>query len=220
MEPINKDNPIIATTDQLKNAAMLFSCDYSTAKEFGCEITWQAMNLVPEEWRDDCIIDSRVHMLKKGWLPAIPGWHLDDIPRDKQTGQPVVRRAKAKHMLVVIDTGSKAFTQYLKRETAKNWRTLIPCQVQDSHSKPLWGEVNSVINTLINRFPDEAHLHTDIVHSGIGYFFDERDYHRAMPAEHDGWRYFFRASIKSDRKVTNEIRRQTQIYMPHPEAGW
>jgi ribosomal protein L4 len=36
----------------------------------------------------------------------------------------------------------------------------------------------------------------------------------------NGWRLFIRASWNTDRKPTNEFRRQVQVYMENPMEGW
>ncbi|KQV29025.1 hypothetical protein ASE23_11930 [Rhizobium sp. Root73] len=51
--------------------------------------------------------------------------------------------------------------------------------------------------------------------------FSPRDYHRAIPATGDGWRFFFRASVNTLTKgPLNEIRQQVQAYLPSQDLGW
>lgn len=62
--------------EEIKNEPMLFSCNYDGYKKYGGPITQAFVEaLKPEAYHaKDLIIDSRVHMLKSGWYPAIPGY--------------------------------------------------------------------------------------------------------------------------------------------------
>jgi hypothetical protein len=59
--------------------------------------------------------------------------------------------------------------------------------------------------------------------------FDDRTWHRGAKAVAGGWRFFIRASryyapdgsvIARGNPRTNEIRRQVQVYLEDPNAGW
>jgi hypothetical protein len=53
-------------------------------------------------------------------------------------------------------------------------------------------------------------------------YFDCDAFHTGVKANAAGWRWFGRASIETERtgKVTNEIRRQAQVYLEFPMEGW
>ena len=51
-------------------------------------------------------------------------------------------------------------------------------------------------------------------------FFDDRTWHQGTRAVKNGWRLFIRASWDTNRKPTNEFRRQVQVYMENPMEGW
>jgi hypothetical protein len=51
-------------------------------------------------------------------------------------------------------------------------------------------------------------------------FFDDRTWHQGTRAVKNGWRLFIRASWNTNRKATNEFRRQVQVYMENPMEGW
>ena len=73
----------------IKNEPMFFNSDLKFAYEKGGDITKSFIDNLPDDWKDNVVFDSRVHMLMPNWYPAIPGWHHDDIPRPTTTlGQP------------------------------------------------------------------------------------------------------------------------------------
>jgi hypothetical protein len=60
----------------IKNEPMFFNCDLNFAFENGGPITEAFIRTLPEDWQDcNPVLDSRVHMLMKGWFPCIPGFH-------------------------------------------------------------------------------------------------------------------------------------------------
>jgi hypothetical protein len=98
----------------VKNETMLFSADYDFARRNGDGLTNLFLDNIPEDWKQsDIIIDSRVHMLMKGWSPCIPGWHHDDVPRLREEthvrmkGQPNYENPEyySEHLLFLINAG-------------------------------------------------------------------------------------------------------------------
>ncbi len=61
----------------LKSEPMLFRATREFARFVGGPLTKAFLNAL--DW-EDCLIDSRVHMLMPGMYPCIPGWHHDDVP--------------------------------------------------------------------------------------------------------------------------------------------
>ena len=51
-------------------------------------------------------------------------------------------------------------------------------------------------------------------------FFDNNAFHTGIKAVKNGWRFFIRASINTNRKPLNELRRQVQVYLENPMEGW
>lgn len=182
-----------------------FGADYDYALEFGGDITREFLKALPESWYTDLILDSRCHMLMPGWYPAIPGWHLDDIPRDK-SGQPDLNdsRPPALHMAAIVDCGTGSLTEFCRPITE------LPRKV--AAGSRLWGVHDQLINH--ENPPREAVENLEVFPFTVG------NYHRATPARHSGWRFFIRASVQSTRQHQNVIRTQTQVYMPAIGAGW
>jgi hypothetical protein len=202
------------SVDALKNEPMLFSCDLWTAWRLGGPITRLFLGDLPQEWfGDDLVIDSRVHMLMKGWYPCIPGWHHDDVPRTAPDGQPNYMDPEylSEHLSCVIDLGTGSLTEYIRDQV------VVP--------RPNLGEVvyevwNHAINDNLEAYPDREYYKIQQVKSGEIVKFDYTTFHRGVPATGSGWRWFIRVSRKTGRKATNELRRQVQVYMSELEAGW
>lgn len=76
-------------TEIVKNEPMLFSCDLDATRELGGPITRAWLDaILTDASIGPYIIDTRVHMLMPGFWPCIPGWHHDDVPREREDGQP------------------------------------------------------------------------------------------------------------------------------------
>lgn len=208
---IGKYNPILpayvgAQTDLIKNEPMLFSCDIKYALANGGSLTRDFIEkfIDTDSLWEDCIIDSRVHMLMPNWYPCIPGWHHDDIARNTASGQPNYDNPpyEAWHRMMVF--GDTAMPEFITCETE------MP-KVEDG--KIIYKVWNDVIN---EKYPNDKMA----VESGDVYEFGPQDFHRGIPGDKHGWRFFIRATRNSERVVKNEIRRQVQVYLPEPEAGW
>jgi hypothetical protein len=194
---------------QIKNEPMLFNCDLKTASELGGPLTKAFLEALPNYWKwsDDMVIDSRVHMLKKGWFPCIPGFHHDDVPRERSDGQPnyIKPSYHSEHVLALIGdccptqfaTGLSTFPEVpLGEKYYKVWHPLVVEKIKKGELQ----SVNAPSNKLV--------------------YFDWQTWHQGVPAIKDGWRWFIRASRNTDRKPTNELRRQVQVYLDMPMEGW
>lgn len=59
--------------DDVKNEPMFFNCDLDFAYKNGGDITKSFIENLPMDWiNSNPVLDSRVHMLMKGWYPCIP----------------------------------------------------------------------------------------------------------------------------------------------------
>lgn len=203
---------------EIKNEPMLFNCNLSGANNHGGSITWEFIDLLPEEWKgSDLVIDSRVHMLMPGWYPCIPGWHHDDVPRTRSDGQPNYGpgQARSEHIMALVN-GAVCPTMFALGQTAFIEPALGSVVYNEWHQQVEWrlsrGDLQAVhapSNRLIR--------------------FNDRTWHRGTAAVANGWRFFIRASryfdaagrpIPRGNQRTNEIRRQVQVYMDNVNAGW
>jgi len=96
---INSNYTVVGEINQrqeveIKNEPQLFSASLAFADEQGGPITQEFLHKLKEvkpdffDHKEEIVLDSRVHMLKESWYPAIPGYHFDDIPRETWGGQP------------------------------------------------------------------------------------------------------------------------------------
>lgn len=198
------------TEYQIKNEPMLFGCDKDNAVGMGGPLTDAFVSLLPNDWRNapDLIIDSRVHMLMPGWFPAIPGYHHDDVPRSRKDGQPNYENPeyRSEHVMMLVNAhvcptefaiGELEFVLPVEGETIyKVWHNEVTQAVEHGALK-------------LEQVPDKT----------LAYF-DDRTWHQATPAIGSGWRWFIRASRNTHRKPANELRRQVQVYLENPMAGW
>lgn len=197
-----------ATQDEIKAEPMLFNCDGEHAMEMGGRLTRLFMSNLPNEWKNDSlIIDSRVHMLMPGWYPCIPGWHHDDVPREREDGQPeyFCPSYTAAHALCVW--GDASLTQFA---------------VGRSHfpNVPIGSVFYREWHPMVEQRIQDGVLHRYTLSERRIALFDWNTWHQGMPATKDGWRFFIRASRHTNRKATNERRQQTQIYMSAVLGGW
>jgi len=94
------------SVEEIKNEPMLFNCNREYAYKLGGTLTKTFIDALSQDfaYSKDLIIDSRVHMLMPQWFPCIPGFHLDDVPREREDGQPnhLNPSYKAKHCMALI----------------------------------------------------------------------------------------------------------------------
>ena len=197
------------TTEQIKNEPMLFSCDYESAYVMGDIITREFLSKLPEDWKNnDTIIDSRVHMLMKGWYPCIPGFHHDDVPREREDGQPEYFNPsyRSEHIMA-LHGGDICPTQFALGESEFECVDLGNIIYKEWH-KEVCDKVNSQELSII-KAPSNIMIH-----------FNDRTWHQGVKATDNGWRWFGRASRNTGRKPTNELRKQVQVYLENPMEGW
>lgn len=202
---------------QIKDEPMFFNSSLPFAMLNGGPITRAFIQSLPDGWTN-CVFDSRIHMLMPGWYPAIPGWHHDDVPRAPlppgthfmMGGQPDYDnpRYKAEHIMALVN-GEICPTQFIVGECKMS-------AVPEGLIYRKWSEeINGMLATGAN---------VDVVQceSGILYAFDWQAFHTGVKAVGNGWRWFGRVSRNTDRvgSITNEIRKQVQVYLEFPMDGW
>lgn len=193
----------------VKNETMFFNCDLQFAYEHGGPLTKAFIDGLPEDWKNcNPVLDSRVHMLMPGWLTCIGGFHHDDIPRNTPNGQPNYQSPDylSEHLMGLVNADISP--------------TLFAL---GEHELPLVTDdiVYKVWHPLVEQQMTEGILKPYEVSSGKYVQFDWQSMHMGVPVRKNGWRWFVRLSRCTDRqkKITNEIRKQTQVYLD-PKAGW
>jgi hypothetical protein len=157
------------------------------------------------------VIDTRVHMLKPGWLPAIGGWHCDAVPRGED-GQPDLAQLR--------DSDDRHFTLTIATDPLLS-RTAFASTPKDVFVRPepelgsVWSRVHG--DVAANLDPES------VVYAPHGKLVEFRrdTLHKATKADRDGWRFFARASYRPGVTSTqNKVRRQVQAYIESEGAGW
>lgn len=193
------------TVPMLKDEPMFFGADLDFAWKHGGDITRCFLETLGGVSRAT-IFDSRVHMLMRGWYPAIPGWHHDDVDRGPD-GQPVYPpTVRPQHVMGLIgDNVSKTLFA--------SGRASFPAPPAGHGVYEYWhDEVEAKIAS--------GELTIAEAPMGALTFFDWQSWHRGVKATSSGWRWFGRASWSTSRKPINEIRRQVQVYLSADTKGW
>lgn len=200
------------TQDEIKNEPMLFNCNYESALKLGGVITREALAILEgsHDYHNvlaSCVIDTRVHMLMEGWYPCIPGWHHDDVPRERGDGQPNYLNPsyKSEHLMLLVN-GNICPTTF----------AFGGCNLTIPNEGIIYEQWNNDVDVLI----ENGVLSKVPVETNKWYYFNYHSFHKGVPAVRNGWRYFIRISWNTKRKPTNEIRRQVQVYLDIVNKGW
>lgn len=205
---------------EIKSTFGLWNASYDDAVRYGGEVTraaLQVMNLKHD--RKNIIVDTKIHMLMKGWSPAIPGWHTDGAPRDQHKnpngqGMPDTlaqqddKRFNRYHILV---TGEGCLTQYINRPM------LVPIPREPSY------EVYSMMSEYVQKRVQEDPSIVSSLESCTAYEFDWFDIHTGIIATKKEWRYLIRVCesdyYEPQTDLREVIRMQSQVYSP-ANFGW
>ena len=213
-----------ADVETVKNEEMFFNCDLDFARLHGGPITHAFIDALPEDWKQgDVVFDSRVHMLMPGDSPAIPGYHHDDIYRRpnplgqqfNEAGQPIAPQPdyddlkyKSEHIMGLVNA-HVAPTIFAKGKCT------MPAVPEGDNIYRLW---HDKVEELIESGEMETFEAPDRQLIGFSW----QDFHTGQPANQFGWRWFGRVSRNTDRvdNITNEIRRNANVYKAYPTQGW
>lgn len=195
---------VLPITADLKNEVMFYQSSTSFVRENGGPVAQQFLDRMPPRF-EDAVLDIRVHRLQSGYYPAIPGYHLDWIPRiDK--GRPTERPDMSnipEYEHIVLIVAETSLTEFVAES--------VSFPDIDSSLNP-FGHANQSIKV--------SGVRTEHVESGSMVLFTSRDWHRPSPALGSEWRLLIRASRASHARIKNEIRTQAQVYIPTLEASW
>lgn len=203
------------TSSEVKNTFGLWNASFDDAMRYGGELTREALRAMNiRHDRKNIVVDTKVHMLMKGMMPAIPGWHVDGAPRDNNknpngTGKPDTfaqendPRHNRYHLLV---TGHGCLTRFINRPM------MVPIPSEPSY------DVYSMMSTFVQRAALEDTSISSPVETCQVTEFDWWDMHTGVIAANNEWRFLIRV-CESDyyepRKDLREvIRLQSQVYAP------
>ncbi len=197
-------NQIAAATTDFRYDPMFFHADYEFVMsnvEAGSE-TQRLAEALFAVTDGKGVLDTRVHMLKPGWCPAIGGWHCDEVFRSGgQDSQPELGMPRRGDMA----TGYFGICPTLFDNEERDLDILdVPT--------PIWGRVSAAMER--TRGSPTILMPGQIAH------FDSGDLHTASQSSGAGWRVWGRviAGIP-EMPAFNEIRRQVQAYVDL-SAGW
>jgi len=213
--PCLPSGPDSYPTEDYANEPMLFSADWDFALKNGGPMTRYAMAAVEKHWRISNeaaaapdlhgIIDTRVHMLMPGMLPAIGGWHCDAVPRPggEYGDQPNPRMIdnRVVHYSITVSQSDSSRTAFLT----------TPVKAHLPSGARVWTALHEAIQ-------EQPH-NSALAEHGFVVRFDLGTPHKATITTTAGWRFFFRYSLYSSTP-RNQIRRQVQVYIPHEGHGW
>lgn len=195
----------------VKEEPMFYNASMEFALEKGGPITRAFVGALPYEWLGpDAVLDSRVHMLMPGWYPCIPGFHHDDVARTRSDGQPDYAEMpyRSEHVMGLVN--------------GEVCPTVFALGRHELPEVPLGKVVYREWHPLVERQLAAGTLERWEAPSGRVIAFDWQSMHAGQRAVANGWRWFCRVSRKTDRtrRITNEVRRQVQVYMEAPNDGW
>lgn len=207
---IQEGEPLLdATQGMIKDEPMMHKASYEFAWNHAGVLTQRFLFALPDNWKNNkTVIDSRGHMLMEGWYPCIPGWHHDDIPRDRSDKQPDYAglRYKAEHCMAIW--GGNSLTEFAIG------RAVFP---EIELGKTVYEEYHRMVE---DEIVNGGQLRRVKVKPCVPTFFDWQTWHQGTPATGFGFRFFIRATRNTDRKPDNEIRRNANVYMPAIMGGW
>lgn len=198
----------------IKNSLGLFNASVEDAARFGGDLTRAALSVMPvTNSRKYVVVDVKVHMLIPGFLPAIPGWHTDGVPRP-QRDKPDIRlqegaRPSIYHLLV---TGSGCLTEFM--------RDPITLDVPDEPTPDLYKVIDQQVKARI-----VSGERTDVVAAPSCQVvsWDWWSLHQGVVATKHEWRYLIRVAetdtIHPLTDLRDVLKTQQQVYVPL-SFGW
>lgn len=201
------DSVMPPTQKDIINTKQLFQADIEFAWKHGGMFIRKFLDTLPNiAWGFEWIIDTKIHMLKPGWFPGIPGWHVDFAPNWEGIVDWTKVNLSEQHYCVITNDCSQ--TEFVAEPLELN--------------VPDLPKINSYLSRQVHAlYPDG--IKTFKATPGMVYRFGQLHLHRVTAATKSGWRLFARASCTKLRKPLNEIRTQaSQVYIlaQDEHSGW
>ena len=188
----------------VKNLKQLFMCDTNFAYEHGGPFVRAFLKEIPIT-KYPLVIDTKIHMLKRGWYPGIPGWHIDFAPG----WESLVEWDK-------VDPEERHFAAFSSNVSCTEY-IATPVLL---HTPRVY-RINGILSKQVEAIYENLGIIKPSAHQI--YEFGQMNLHRVTPATGSGWRLFVRASATKLRKPVNEIRTQaSQVYIlaKDEHSGW
>ncbi|MGB0973003.1 MAG: hypothetical protein ACPGVG_18915 [Mycobacterium sp.] len=227
-EPDFTNEWVEATQDEIRATPMLYRCDLNYSYRLGGRIVRafidRAARIIDPQDFQFASLDTRTHMLMPGFMPCIPGWHCDDFWRpdpkgragtfsDENAPEPDLHNVpRMRHLQATF--GYPAFPVFLPADIAAQLPR--PEHLDRRADETLYASYHQNIENFL------GHVGGDLRHAGNGQLisFGPRVFHRGTVARTSGWRLFCRLTLSNHHQPVNEIRTQTQVYLPDPYRGW
>lgn len=207
------------SNNEIKNEPMFFNCDLQFAYQNGGPITKSFIDNLPKIWHESKVVfDSRIHMLMPGWYPSIPGYHHDDVARPQipvgqhfiTAGQPNYndKKYQSKHILGLVNA-----------DVCPTHFAIGNCEMPEVYKgETIYKKWHPIVTNLV----ETNNLRLVIAKDRTLYKFDWETFHTGIKAVKNGWRWFGRISMDTDRvkTITNEIRMNANVYLEFPMEGW
>lgn len=153
--------------------------------------------------RKHIVVDTKTTMLMPGWLPAIPGWHTDGVPRpDKKPRLDLQEGDGPRYHLVTVGLDNP--TEFVSES--------LSIDLENYDNADLYAELTRKIEALQ---PETVSYHERWVS------WSWWNIHRATTATDRGWRLLIRVTESDDLppRSTGFLRAQSQVYVP-TTFGW
>ena len=205
--------------DEIKTTFGLWNASFDDAMKFGGDITREALRAMDlRHDRKNIIVDTKIHMLMPGFSPAIPGWHTDGVPRDKNKnpqGKDVPclldqENEERPHRYHILVTGTGCLTQYIAEP--------LELDLKD-RDYALYAEMSNKVQELVKA----KKVKTLEAPTCQVIEFDWWDIHTGIVATKHEWRYLIRVCetdyYEPQKDLRKIIRLQSQVYSP-ANFGW
>ena len=209
------------SAELVANTLGLVNASVEDAVRYGGDLTRAALSVLPiTNSRKYVVVDTKVHMLMPGFMPAIPGWHTDGVPRGPD-GDPLAKAAPdldAQSQLTMEGRG----TRFAMLVTGVGCRTEFVGTRLDLEPDDTW-KTPHLYAGLSEQVERLAPPITTAPECGA-VLFDWWDIHRGVAAKAHEWRFFIRVT-ESDlvapwSDLRRVIRTQQQVYVPSDRYGW
>lgn len=190
--------------ESVRQSGALLQADADFAKRYGGDFVRSVVEGVERRnLKYPLLVDSKVHMVKPGWYPGIPGWHVDFAPHWESVVEWKDVDPNERHFMAI--SSGVSCTEFLA----------------DTLSLPIprAPKANGYIARLVEALGESVQKVS--VEPNQVYEFGQLHIHRVTPAVASGWRMFVRVSATKLRPVLNEVRSQaSQVYITDINAGW
>lgn len=155
-------------------------------------------------------INSKIHRLRKHWMPALGNWHLDNVDRGSKgkyiDGVEVNKFSQPDY----LNTTDDIYILFVIGESART--QLVDCDM--ILEEPVDGE--NVYQSFHKQIEDKYSDNIVTMESGDIILFTSTDFHRASESLIDKsfFRYFIRLQLTNNTvNLKNKVRHQVQTYI-------